>query len=75
MSKHTCIGMKVILKGWRSCSFVNFGPVPCSWIWIRIPNTDPDPVELKNSESGSATLGLSMGLDPDEHRSAFCSEN
>jgi hypothetical protein len=59
----------------KSCLFVNFGLSPCSWIRIRIANTDPDPGEPNNSESGFATQGLRICLDPDEHRSAFCSEN
>ncbi len=30
------------LKGWKSGLFVNFGQFPCSWIRIRIPNSDQD---------------------------------
>jgi hypothetical protein len=43
--KHTNVGKKVVLKGWKSGLFVNFGRCPCSWIRIRIPNTAPDPRE------------------------------
>ncbi len=41
--KHTYAGKKAFLKGWKSGLFVNFNQFPCSWIWIRIPNRDPDP--------------------------------
>ncbi len=39
--KNTYEGTKAVLKG-RSGLFVNFGQFPCSWIRIRILNTDPD---------------------------------
>jgi hypothetical protein len=34
---------KPFFKGRKPGLFVNFGQFPCSWIRIRIPNTDPDP--------------------------------
>jgi hypothetical protein len=47
------------VKGSTSGIFVNFGQFfPCSWILIRIPNTDPDPggakstrVRIRNTDS------------------------
>ncbi len=39
------------MKGRKPGLFVNFGQFPCSWIRIRIPNTDADP-----GGSGSTTL-------------------
>jgi hypothetical protein len=35
---------------------VNFGQNPCSWIRIRIPNTDPNPGQRNPCGSGSSTL-------------------
>jgi hypothetical protein len=34
---------KAFLKDWESGLFVKLGNFSCSWIRIRIPNTDPDP--------------------------------
>ncbi len=36
------------LKGRKPGLFLNFGQFPCSWIRIRIPNTDPDPGAVKS---------------------------
>ncbi len=36
--------------------FVNFIKIACSWIWICIPYTDPDPGEPNQCGSGSETL-------------------
>ncbi len=33
--KHTYVGTKAILEGWKSGLFVNFCQFPCSWIRIR----------------------------------------
>jgi hypothetical protein len=41
--KHTNVGFKTSLKGWKSVICVNFCQFPCSWIRIRSLNTDPDP--------------------------------
>ncbi len=40
-------GAKAFWKGRKLSFFVNF---PCSWIRIRIPNTDPDPREQTESK-------------------------
>jgi hypothetical protein len=45
MPAQVLLGTKVFLKGWNSGLLVNFVQFPCSWIRIRIPNTDPDPEE------------------------------
>jgi hypothetical protein len=45
-----------VLKGRKPGLFVNFGQFPCSWIRIRIPNTDPDPGQPNECGSGSKTL-------------------
>jgi hypothetical protein len=50
--KHTYAAKKSILKGCKSGFFANFCKFPCSWIRIRIPNTDPD-------------LGVQNKADPD----------
>jgi hypothetical protein len=42
--KHTCVGTKASLLGWKSGSFVNFCHFPCSWIF-----TDPDPGEIQTN--------------------------
>ncbi len=38
-------GTKAFWKAMKSCLFDCFGQFRCCWIqiWIRIPNTDPDP--------------------------------
>jgi hypothetical protein len=35
-------GTEAFLIGRKPVLFVNFDQFPCSWILIRIPNTDPD---------------------------------
>ena len=44
--KHILRRYKTLFKGWnwKLGLFVSFGQLLCSWIRIRIPNTDPDPV-------------------------------
>ncbi len=34
---------KPFFKAEKPCLFFNFGQFPCSWIRLRVPNTDPDP--------------------------------
>ncbi len=56
----SCIRMykKVFLKGWKVFLFVKFGPFPCSWIRIRIPNKDLDtgqPNECPDSDTQHCT--------------------
>jgi hypothetical protein len=36
---------KTFVKERKPVLLVNFGQFPCSWIRIRIPNTDTDPVQ------------------------------
>ncbi len=38
--KHTCVGTKAFLKGWKSRLFVIFCQFHCSWIWISLRNKD-----------------------------------
>jgi hypothetical protein len=42
-------GTKAFLKWKKPGLFFNFCQLPCSWIWIwvRIPKTDPDPLQQK----------------------------
>jgi hypothetical protein len=49
------------LKGKKPGLFVNFGQFPCSWIRIRISNTDPDqgqPNECGPRRIGSTILAI-----------------
>jgi hypothetical protein len=45
---YTHLGAKAFLDGFKSGLLVNF---PCSWIRIRIPNTDPDKGETNQCET------------------------
>ncbi len=57
-SKNTYEGKKMLVwKAEKPVLFVKFSIFPYSGIQIRIPNTDPDPRQPK--ESGSTTLILS----------------
>jgi hypothetical protein len=40
--KHCYEGTKAFLKVKEQGLFAYFNQIPCSWIRIRIPNTDPD---------------------------------
>jgi hypothetical protein len=43
------------LKGRKPVLFVNFGQFPCSWIWIRIPNTQDSQINADPCGSGSGS--------------------
>ncbi len=61
---------KATLKDRKPGLFVNFGQFPCSWILIRIPNTDPDPgqpyqfgsmrIRIQNTGNNCPLLQLSV---------------
>jgi hypothetical protein len=52
--KHTYEGIKAFLEGRKLGLFVNIGQY--SWVRIRILNTDPDPGQPNQFESGSTTV-------------------
>ncbi len=56
--KHVYTGKKAILKGWKSGLFVNLIQFPYSWIWIRIPNRDPDPAPGELNQYGSMRMWI-----------------
>ncbi len=49
--KHGTYEGKPFWKGRKPDLLINFGQFPCSWIQIRIPNTDPDPGQPKKCGS------------------------
>jgi hypothetical protein len=61
---HTVLGQKTYLRRYKSLFekarkpglLINFGQFPCSWIRIRISNTDPDPGQ--SSECGSRWIRI-----------------
>ncbi len=55
-------GTKALLKGRKPGLFVNFGQFTCSWIRIRIPNTDPDPRQPKK------WMRIQVDTDPTQYR-------
>ncbi len=60
VKKHSYEGTKAFLKGRKPGLFVSFGQFPCSFIRIRISNTDPDPRQHNECGSGSTTLLINI---------------
>jgi hypothetical protein len=56
--KQTFEGTKALLKGRKPGLFVNFGKISCSWIWIRIPNSDPRSGSRTANQCGSGSTTL-----------------
>ncbi len=44
------------MKGRKLGFLIDFGKFTCSWIWIRIPSTDPDPGQL--NECGAVWIRI-----------------
>jgi hypothetical protein len=58
---------KIPFETQKTNSIVNFGQIPCSWIRICIPNTDPDPEDSQMDANPDPLHGfMAKKLNPDQ---------